>query len=331
MILRRTAGRIVIVELFLVGCWIAIISMGAIEWSRRAGRLWPSHLLLLYALTPPLTVCSIFAVIVAVVARRGLLAGVSTVVAVFQLMAVWPVLRSVTTPGWAGTATHLSVGVANLRYSDPADGKLDAVAAMHSDVLILVELTPTFIEGLRHRGVLDRYPHQFLNPKPGSDGSGILSTLPLSAIKLIQPGGPEQLQAIVSVQGIDVTLLAVHPSAPLTETTRRTWTNELSAAGRLADDTHAPLIIAGDFNATHFHRAFARLLDEGLTDTHEARGQGLSRSWPTSGRFAIAGPLLRLDHALFNNRLAALSVHDVTLPGSDHRGFVATFAIRPAS
>jgi hypothetical protein len=36
---------------------------------------------------------------------------------------------------------------------------------------------------------------------------------------------------------------------------------------------------------------------------------------------------MRLDHAVVNDRVAVDSVHDYTVPGSDHRGFVADLAI----
>jgi endonuclease/exonuclease/phosphatase family metal-dependent hydrolase len=66
----------------------------------------------------------------------------------------------------------------------------------------------------------------------------------------------------------------------------------------------------------------------GLTDAHEDRGKGLSRSWPLTGtKLAHLGPLLRLDHALVNRTAAVESVKDVHVPGSDHLAFEAQLAI----
>jgi hypothetical protein len=37
---------------------------------------------------------------------------------------------------------------------------------------------------------------------------------------------------------------------------------------------------------------------------------------------------MRLDHALVNNDVGVVSVHNVSIPGSDHVGFVTELAIK---
>jgi hypothetical protein len=36
---------------------------------------------------------------------------------------------------------------------------------------------------------------------------------------------------------------------------------------------------------------------------------------------------MRLDHAVVNDRVRVVWVHDYTVPGSDHRGFVTELAV----
>ena len=36
---------------------------------------------------------------------------------------------------------------------------------------------------------------------------------------------------------------------------------------------------------------------------------------------------MRLDHAVVNDRVGVVAVHDYTVPGSDHRGFLTVLAI----
>jgi endonuclease/exonuclease/phosphatase (EEP) superfamily protein YafD len=91
--------------------------------------------------------------------------------------------------------------------------------------------------------------------------------------------------------------------------------------------TTGPAVIVGDFNATRWNPPFEKLLDSGLTDVHEATGQGLSRSWPNSGIVPV--PLMRIDHALVNNGAFPTQVRDESIPGSDHLGFIATLAVGP--
>ena len=90
--------------------------------------------------------------------------------------------------------------------------------------------------------------------------------------------------------------------------------------------TSAPgaVAVVGDFNSTRWNPPFGDLLAAGLHDAHESVGQGLSRSWPNLG-FPV--PLMRLDHALVNDKVGVVSVHDVDVPGSDHIGFVTELAV----
>jgi endonuclease/exonuclease/phosphatase family metal-dependent hydrolase len=69
-------------------------------------------------------------------------------------------------------------------------------------------------------------------------------------------------------------------------------------------------------------------LEVGLRDVHDERGRGLARTWPA--RF----PLLHLDHVLVRDGAAAglvpVSVREVEVPGSDHRGVVTDLAVLPS-
>jgi endonuclease/exonuclease/phosphatase (EEP) superfamily protein YafD len=67
------------------------------------------------------------------------------------------------------------------------------------------------------------------------------------------------------------------------------------------------------------------MLDWGLSDVHEQLGEGWSRSWPANRFFP---PFVRIDHALVRNGAAGMAMRDIEVPGSDHRGFVATIAVQ---
>ena len=99
---------------------------------------------------------------------------------------------------------------------------------------------------------------------------------------------------------------------------------ELSALKTQATSAPGATAVVGDFNSTRWNPPFGDLLAAGLHDAHESVGQGLSRSWPNLG-FPV--PLMRLDHALVNDKVGVVSVHDVDVPGSDHIGFVTELAV----
>ena len=128
--------------------------------------------------------------------------------------------------------------------------------------------------------------------------------------------------ATVTVGDRSLLLVAVHVDNAIRS--REDWTRELDALKTQATSAPGPAAIVGDFNSTRWNPPFGELLAAGLHDAHESVGQGLSRSWPNLG-FPV--PLMRLDHALVNDKVGVVSVHDVDVPGSDHIGFVTELAV----
>jgi len=48
-------------------------------------------------------------------------------------------------------------------------------------------------------------------------------------------------------------------------------------------------------------------------------------------RGVLPPPFVRIDHALFGDGITPVAIDDLDVPGSDHKGFVATFAFTPAA
>ena len=132
---------------------------------------------------------------------------------------------------------------------------------------------------------------------------------------------------IVLPDGEFVRVVAVHPEPPLSSGASQAWDQDLKTFGRLVADTGGdePLVLVGDFNGTRWQPPFGHLLAGSLRDAHETMGMGLSFSWPVKKGLV---PFARLDHALHSDRLFPLAVTELADSGSDHRGFVAKFAIR---
>jgi endonuclease/exonuclease/phosphatase (EEP) superfamily protein YafD len=168
----------------------------------------------------------------------------------------------------------------------------------------------------------ERYPHRFGIDGRRSDGIAIWSRLPLGRVEIEHLGGRAALVApIRTADGTTVHLMAVHAPTPTDRLHGPEWAAALrSIAGLVA--SRSPVVVVGDLNATRWHPAFRSMLRAGLRDAHELRGRGLSVSWPIGGR--VVPPLLRLDHALLDGALELVALDDVTIPGSDHRGFVVT-------
>ena len=81
--------------------------------------------------------------------------------------------------------------------------------------------------------------------------------------------------------------------------------------------------MAGDFNAVAEQGPMQQLHRLGLRSATDLAGAGWLPTYPAGGRLP---PLLPIDHVLVNERLTATSVAAFTVPGTDHRGLLASIA-----
>lgn len=259
-------------------------------------------------------------------ARKRSLAAVAIVLAVGNV--VWAgelvTLGGGTQPP-AGAAV-IRLVTANLLLDN---SEMPAVAAeleaSGADVLLLQEVTPEHVRELSDAGLLARYPYQVLDPLPGFHGSAILSTLPIVDGRAFDVAGSPMTRAEVRTAAGPVRVVNVHAVAPLSESQARRWRSQLDLLGELARQDGAPLVMAGDFNATVDHAPMQALLDGPVQDAFVEAGTGFGATWPQ-----IAGPLLpvmRLDHVLVSAGITVVDVQVQITPGSDHRRLAVELAV----
>lgn len=309
---RRRSGR---VTAFLVLLALLFLAYGVV----RVLSLENSAFLVgAMALTPYVIVgCGLLA-LVTLVARRWLL-GFLVLAMTFSLGALLGPRYLAEEQPQAGGA-HLRFMAANL-YLGQASPRavVDLVRRQQVDVLTMPELTPAAVSALDDAGLRELLPYRVFDDRPGGDGSGIASKLPLRQVVLVQDSSFSQPSAVVDLPGNDdVEVTAVHVVPPMSEGAVRTWRDELAELPRATPDKRVR-VLAGDFNATLDHVAFRDLLDRDYADAAEETGEGLTStwsSWPT-------GPPLTIDHILADARCAISSYAVFDLPGSDHDAVVA--------
>jgi len=283
---------------------------------------------LLQGLVPIIFVPVWILVVVALLWKRWFLAAACAGLAVVHLLLVVPALGTNAVPAWAATAPKVKIFSANLFNQNRTPAQAAArVMQTDADVLTLVEVSVVMHDALVRDGLDRRFPYQVrTRSSPQGDTDGIYSRMPFTdgqSIPLLENKAPT---VTLWVDGRPIQIVAVHIDGAQHEIWK--WTGELAALQPVVRSAFRPLVIAGDFNATRWNPPFADLLHAGLTDAHEDRGKGLSRSWPLTGRkLAHLGPLLRLDHALVNRTAAVESVKDIHVPGSDHLAFEVHIAI----
>ncbi|MFC6343354.1 endonuclease/exonuclease/phosphatase family protein, partial [Nocardioides hankookensis] len=222
-------------------------------------------------------------------------------------------------PPAADGATPVVVMTANLRLGE-ADGieVVGAATEAHVDLLVVEEVTPAVLADMDRAGLKELLPYRVGLPGTMATGTMAFATTPLTdGTRLSTPLGSWSF-----TMG-DLRVLAVHPTYPVDASG---WAHDQQVVrDAVADDE--PDVVVGDFNATVDHQPLRDLADLGYRDVGELANDGWHPTWPASGAFDLLGlPLAQIDHVLLGDRLAALGMHTVGIPGSDHRGVVATVA-----
>lgn len=208
------------------------------------------------------------------------------------------------------------VMAANLQFggADLAEVQ-DAVRDQGVDVLVLVEITPDFLEQIEQQDAFAELPHRSGAPRTDAGGTMVLTAMPHQEV-----AGPvgiafDQVAVEVGVGERTWTVLGTHTAPPLGTNSDR-WRADLRRLETWvgAHQEGGPVVVAGDLNSSQAHPAF-RSATEGLESAHRAAGAGWVRTWPTDGwlpRF------VQLDHVLVRD-LTVVDAGEQELPGSDHR------------
>ncbi|MFC0249456.1 endonuclease/exonuclease/phosphatase family protein [Citricoccus parietis] len=228
----------------------------------------------------------------------------------------------------AGELTVLSL---NAEYGgvDPA-ALAAALGDGGIDVLVLVEADEDLVTALQEQGALDGLPYRTETipdePQGGTAGGAvILSAHPLRSEGVLPRFAThrhfEQPVAVVEHPELGaVRVVGIHPVPPIGDDFVPSWDATLRGLdGWQAAHADPPLILAGDFNASHAHPQF-RALADGFTPAAAAAGPFPGPTWPVGSWLP---PFTAIDHVLLKG-LVPLDYERLDFPGTDHRGILTT-------
>jgi endonuclease/exonuclease/phosphatase (EEP) superfamily protein YafD len=307
--------------------WAFLLVLVIVVVTRVIGGSAPSVLQPLQAILPYLFIPAWIILLAAAGTKRWAQVVAAILLCITHWFSVAPATRTATKPFWAAKASTFTIATANL-YREAKDPTvtLNTLFQTNADIIVMVELTPSVAKLLADPAVKAQYPFQVTKPNSGPGGGGVISKYPFDDT---QYWGIEKLPAVrvVLPTGEGVRVVAAHPLAPLNSRDAGKWDADLKEFRRRSDDLSVdePLVITGDFNATRWQPPFGHLLAGPIRDAHETVGKGLSMSWPMH---AWIPPVVRLDHALYNERLHPVTVTDINDASSDHRPFVVKFAVQ---
>jgi endonuclease/exonuclease/phosphatase (EEP) superfamily protein YafD len=224
----------------------------------------------------------------------------------------------------------LTVMSSNLRVGRAQPTQLmDAVRFHAVDVLVLTEVTPSALAGLRREGAVSYFPQRAGEAEvDGYAGTMVLSRYPLREVAADLGGSPNrQPEVVVTVDGVDLRVQTAHPSAPIPGQTAE-WRAGLRAlqAWKERQTGTAPILLVGDFNSSSAHPGF-RAVADGLDDAQRTTGSGWVRTWPYAG--SRLPPFVQLDHVL-SRGLTVIDSGQVAMNGTDHAAVWGSYALPDA-
>lgn len=248
-------------------------------------------------------------------------------------------MLAVQLPLYVGSDTAAAEGVrlrvisANLRDGQAEPQHVVSLIRDQADVLAFQELTPGEVDRLSAAGINVTFPYRWLDANGGARGVGLWSRFPLNARRRI--GG--YTFAMISVQirvpglSIDPTVVVVHLPGPWPQpidSWRRDITLLPATLQEVAERAGTGCVVAAaDLNSTTDMRPFRTLLNDGYRDAAEQSGAGIEPTFPADWRLP---PFVAIDHVLTRG-CTATSLRTIEVPGSDHRGLVATVMVPPSS
>ncbi|HXB46531.1 MAG TPA: endonuclease/exonuclease/phosphatase family protein [Streptosporangiaceae bacterium] len=204
-----------------------------------------------------------------------------------------------------------------------AESLVSLVISSRADVLFLQELTDGAAIRLQKAGLDSVLPYQVLEPVVyGPKGSGIWARYPLrDGLAVARASRSRPVASLDIPGGKTVQLVCVHlrpPRPSRSPSGAARWRTEMATLPGPGD---APVIMAGDFNATLDHARFRQLLRLGYVDAAVQAGRGLIPTWGPrpGGEMAV----LAIDHILLDPRCAVRAFSAHRLPGTDHRALYA--------
>lgn len=301
---------------------------------------------LIVAFVPWMAVLSAAILLISLISRRRVLAVISVLCLVMQL--VWhagflsPRVSLSSAARMAVTSVTASVDdrYARLMTLNTRNGQADAaqivrtVREQHVEVLALQELNSSMISRLNEAGIRELLPYSVVANTSSSDNGGVnglWSAAPMSERTgdLIPIEASSIPAASIDFDGTLIRFGSVHPFSPR-PSNQGLWDRGLGTISQLQDDDHT-FVLMGDFNATWDHASFRYLLGGRFVDAGENAGEWFHMTYPANKRLFGWIPVpaaVEIDHIVHDRSVVVGDLDAVTVSGSDHNALLGTLEVR---
>lgn len=254
-------------------------------------------------------------------------ATVAAFCAALNLTAVapWHIYRN-NSAGPQSDSKRLKLVLANVNYKNAAHGAfISFVLRCAPDVLIVQEVDSAWCDSLQ--ALQSHYPFSEALPKGYGSGMAIYSYYPFEKLTVALSEGDARpgILAKVNVDGASVSLLSIHPRAPIRKGYFELRNEMLASAANCLRNLPEPKICIGDLNITpwsSYYRSFVK--QTGMANVR--KGFGLLPSWPAFLFFKWL--MIPLDHCLISGGIRTTWVTLGTPNGSDHLPLILEIEIQ---
>lgn len=301
---------------------------------------------LIVAFVPWMAVLSAAILLISLISRRRLLAVISVLCLVMQL--VWHVgflyprvsLSSAARTAVASATASVDDRYARLMTLNTRNGQADAaqivqtVREQHVEVLALQELNSSMISRLNEAGIRELLPYSVVASTSSSDNGGVnglWGAAPMSERTgdLIPIEASSIPAASIDFDGTVIRFGSVHPFSPR-PSNQGLWDRGLGSISQLREDDHT-FVLMGDFNATWDHASFRYLLGGRFVDAGESAGEWFHMTYPANKRLFGWIPVpaaVEIDHIVHDRSVVVGDLDAVTVSGSDHKALLGTLEVR---
>ncbi len=223
------------------------------------------------------------------------------------------------------TGHRLKIVFANVYRVNKRREAFVAFALRHQpDIVIAQEVDAVWSDALRP--LHDHYPFFEVLPRGGGSGMAIFSRLAFERLEIVLPEGEKRPGILVrlNVGGSTISLLSIHPRAPIRRGHLERRNKMLAAAASHLQSLPAPKICVGDLNTSlwsPYYQSFAKQTN--LVNVR--KGFGLLPSWPTFLFFRWL--MIPIDHCLVSEDIRVIQARTGEPIGSDHLPLVIEIEI----
>ena len=301
---------------------------------------------LIVAFVPWMAVLSAAILLISLISRRRVLAVISALCLLTQL--VWHAgflyprvsLSSAARTAVASATASVDDRYARLMTLNTRNGQADAaqivqtVREQHVEVLALQELNSSMISRLNEAGIRELLPYSVVASTSSSDNGGVnglWSAAPMSERTgdLIPIEASSIPAASIDFDGTVIRFGSVHPFSPR-PSNQGLWDRGLGSISQLREDDHT-FVLMGDFNATWDHASFRYLLGGRFVDAGENAGEWFHMTYPSNKKLFGVIPIpaaVEIDHIVHDRGVVVGDLDAVTIAGSDHKALLGTLEVR---